>query len=396
MSDRGSNGPSSLVLPSDVTSAAEGLPNQNYQEPAGNDAFDFEHFLTRDSNTCWDSNHEWDFHNELDNYRAQQNLPLHEPNPSVVPSIQHQEVNQNPSNTPYHRNELEVSTYDWQWPDSAEPKPKMVDEVKRQRSFNCPYRVAEANLGRTSFSCIGCQEKNMGGIRRHLTRPLRKKRPPHLPFLKLCPTCNEDFLDRVEFEQNHGNEGEACNNPQKQRKGDEGQQEQWDALYAKIVPHIIAEVGESSVATRMRATVPQAVPTQDAPMAGHRGPWNRSRSSSYHAAVVETPDQDYVPHVESWDHFFDNPWKVDNPYEDDPQTTLSLTGTSQISSLSSYGLDEMSLMPYNDPGTAETSYSSEMDNMMGTQCTIQPMSDWSLGPSAGSRILFPEDTPEIL
>lgn len=81
----------------------------------------------------------------------------------------------------------------------------------------------------------------MAEVRRHLTRPLRNKKPPHLTFLKLCPTCNEDFLDSYEFETDHGHEGEKCKTPRKQRKGDIGQREQWNALYSKLENYVAAE-----------------------------------------------------------------------------------------------------------------------------------------------------------
>lgn len=68
----------------------------------------------------------------------------------------------------------------------------------------------------------------MAEVRRHMTRSHRD-----LDFLRLCSTCNDDFLDRNEFESSHGYKGELCINPQEQRRA-EGQEEQWTALYKKV------------------------------------------------------------------------------------------------------------------------------------------------------------------
>jgi hypothetical protein len=114
-------------------------------------------------------------------------------------------------------------------------------EIESQRKLECPFRVAQAKLSRP-FTCGGCQAaKNMADIRRHCTRNLRGKRPPHLFVLKLCPTCNEDFLQETEYNRNHGVDGLKCGTPRGQRKGDAGQQEQWETLCVKVEKYILAE-----------------------------------------------------------------------------------------------------------------------------------------------------------
>jgi hypothetical protein len=81
----------------------------------------------------------------------------------------------------------------------------------------------------------------MAQVRRHLTRPANGR--SHLPFVKLCPTCNDDFLDKNEFETRHGDKGLFCDNPRKQRKGAIAQQMQWDALYVKVKALVFAQAG---------------------------------------------------------------------------------------------------------------------------------------------------------
>ncbi|CAO2650036.1 Nn.00g013280.m01.CDS01 [Neocucurbitaria sp. VM-36] len=268
MTDQDFRGPSTHDSPSGVTSASEGLLDQNYQECASDpDNFDIQKFL-QDSAALSTPCPDWFLDNNVDQYLGQDNRPTGEPNSYTA----RQKVGRSSSAPSSNRDELAVSAQDRQRPKISRSKQKMVDEIKRQRSFKCPYRVAQTNLRRQTYSCIGCQEKNMGGIRRHLTRTLRNKKPPHLPFLKLCPTCNEDFLDKLEFERYHGNHGEKCTNPRKQRKGDEGQQAQWDALYSKVETYIM----------------------------DHDMPSDLSHNSSFLASTSETPDQGDTQHVGTW------------------------------------------------------------------------------------------------
>ncbi|EUC26644.1 hypothetical protein COCCADRAFT_31608 [Bipolaris zeicola 26-R-13] len=73
----------------------------------------------------------------------------------------------------------------------------------------------------------------MADLRHHLTtRPGRGYRR-QLPFLKLCPTCNNDFIDKEVFESRHGYRGELCNNRQPQRRKANAQM-QWELLYRQV------------------------------------------------------------------------------------------------------------------------------------------------------------------
>ena len=92
-------------------------------------------------------------------------------------------------------------------------------------------------MGRNAHTSTGVEARSMAEVRRKMVRGSRG-RPPHLQFLKLCPTCNEDITDRYVFEDEHGADGELCQNPRKQRKGAAAKQEQWDGLYDKIMLQI--------------------------------------------------------------------------------------------------------------------------------------------------------------
>lgn len=93
----------------------------------------------------------------------------------------------------------------------------------------CPQRSIEeeriaAGYVHQSFTCTGIRAKSNAEIRHHL------KRSPHLIFIELCPTCNEQFLDKHVFECNHGYRGELCRNPQPQLRGEAKQLLQWRQL----------------------------------------------------------------------------------------------------------------------------------------------------------------------
>jgi hypothetical protein len=115
--------------------------------------------------------------------------------------------------------------------------------MKPQRSMECPFRVAQAKL-HLPYTCRGCQAKTVADVRRHCIRNLPSRKPPHLSFLKLCPTCNEDFLHKAEYDRDHGIDGLLCETPRKQRKGDAGQHEQWENLCVKVENHILAQAME--------------------------------------------------------------------------------------------------------------------------------------------------------
>jgi hypothetical protein len=104
---------------------------------------------------------------------------------------------------------------------------------KSKRCLRCPFRVVQEKLN-LRYSCRARPVTTMSEIRRHLIRDKVNGREPHLPFLHLCKACNEDFLHMAEFESFHGYDGLLCKHPKKQRKGDAGQQEQYDILCAKV------------------------------------------------------------------------------------------------------------------------------------------------------------------
>ncbi|KNG51002.1 hypothetical protein TW65_71831 [Stemphylium lycopersici] len=105
----------------------------------------------------------------------------------------------------------------------------IASNQEEKRKFQCPQRVAELAMGRNVHACTGVEARSMAKVRRHMVRGSRG-RPPHLQFLKLCPTCNEDITDQDAFENEHGAHGELCQSPRKQHKGPAAQQEQWDGL----------------------------------------------------------------------------------------------------------------------------------------------------------------------
>ena len=67
----------------------------------------------------------------------------------------------------------------------------------------------------------------MADVRRHMVRKA------HVNFLRLCPTCNETFMDKNLFESAHGYGGQYCNINKKQHRG-EAADAQWHRLYGMI------------------------------------------------------------------------------------------------------------------------------------------------------------------
>jgi hypothetical protein len=100
-----------------------------------------------------------------------------------------------------------------------------TDRSTTKQSLPCPIREINRRLGRR-YTCSGVLADNMSGIRRHLLRN-------HLDFLKRCPTCNEDFINKDKFERGHGINGEFCSVVRKQRRG-VSIEEQWQSLYQKL------------------------------------------------------------------------------------------------------------------------------------------------------------------
>lgn len=131
----------------------------------------------------------------------------------------------------------------------------MTEEVqKSKRSLQCAFRKAQAKLG-LPYTCTAAPVTTVSAVRTHLTRRLPKGRPPHLPFLKLCTTCNEDLLDEHEFEAYHGKDGLKCETPRQQRKGDAGQQEQYDILCSKVETYIITQGNQRSATNSTTAEI---------------------------------------------------------------------------------------------------------------------------------------------
>ena len=95
--------------------------------------------------------------------------------------------------------------------------------------LTCPVFEADI-IVRREHTCSGTTATVCSQIRTHLI----KGKSPHVQFLKLCGTCNEDILDEEEFEQHHGS---RCNTQKSQRrKGDHVLQ--WIALYRKLNPGV--------------------------------------------------------------------------------------------------------------------------------------------------------------
>ena len=106
------------------------------------------------------------------------------------------------------------------------------DPSDTEKSFDCPVFVAESRHG-WPRTCNNAKCKNMTVLRRHLTERPGRGYTAQLPFLELCPTCNEDFLDRDVFETRHGYRGQHCNTRQPQRKGAKAKV-QWELLYRQV------------------------------------------------------------------------------------------------------------------------------------------------------------------
>ncbi|KAH6870129.1 hypothetical protein BKA58DRAFT_171707 [Alternaria rosae] len=127
----------------------------------------------------------------------------------------------------------------------------MAEEVqKSKRSFACAFREAQSKLG-LPYTCTAAPVSTVSAGRTHMTRKLPRGQPPHLSFLRLCKTCNEDILDEHEFDTFHGADGLKCDHPKAQRKGDAGQQEQYDILCSKVMAYILQQgnLGETTTCT---------------------------------------------------------------------------------------------------------------------------------------------------
>jgi hypothetical protein len=143
------------------------------------------------------------------------------------------------------------------WLQQAEPPgltattPAMTEQVqKSKRSLPCPFREAQSKFG-LPYTCTAAPVATVSAVRTHLIRQLPEARPPHLPFLKLCRTCNDDILDKIEFETLHGKDGLKCDKPRQQRKGNAGQQEQYDILCSKVEAYIVAQRSQTGMYAHM-------------------------------------------------------------------------------------------------------------------------------------------------
>lgn len=101
-----------------------------------------------------------------------------------------------------------------------------------RRLFDCPVFVAESRHG-WPRTCNNVKSVNMAALRTHLTNRPGRGYTPQLSFLELCPTCNDDFINKEVFESQHGYRGELCNNRQPQRRGPNAQV-QWELLYHQV------------------------------------------------------------------------------------------------------------------------------------------------------------------
>jgi len=162
------------------------------------------------------------------------------------------------------KNDDETLVYDQQLPTSSSQKTEppgppvktsaMTEQVpKSKRSLPCPFREAQEKLG-LPYTCTAAPVGTVSAVRTHLIRKLPEGRPPHLPFLKLCQTCNDEIMDESEFENLHGKDGLKCRNPHPQRRGNTGQQEQYEILCSKVEAYIVAQGAQTRMYTRMEYT----------------------------------------------------------------------------------------------------------------------------------------------
>ena len=123
--------------------------------------------------------------------------------------------------------------------DATRPMDEIAEVQQSEQSFPCPFWKAKPITG-FPYNCTAAPMSTLSAVRTHLTQKLPGE-PQHLPFLKLCPTCNQDILREVDFETHHGKDGLKCKNPRPHRKGDTGQQEQYDELCSQVHVHIAVE-----------------------------------------------------------------------------------------------------------------------------------------------------------
>lgn len=89
----------------------------------------------------------------------------------------------------------------------------------------------------------------MTEIRRHL------QRRPHLMFVELCPSCNENFLDKEIYDQYHGAEGQFCDIMGSQPRG-QGQLKQWRLLCDQLKERLSVKLNVSNTSFTMKFLSP--------------------------------------------------------------------------------------------------------------------------------------------
>jgi hypothetical protein len=105
--------------------------------------------------------------------------------------------------------------------------PARRSKPEEKRLLQCPVSQMDISLGNPR-DCTGVDGASRAAVRQHLTRA-------HDIFAKLCPSCNEDILDRRTFDNHHGLRGELCISNHKQRRG-AAAEEQWDDVCRKLYP----------------------------------------------------------------------------------------------------------------------------------------------------------------
>ena len=123
-------------------------------------------------------------------------------------------------------------------------------EDNGDRKLDCPVFVAESRHG-WPRTCNNVKSPNMADLRRHLTKRPGRGYETQLPFLELCSTCNEDFIEKETFETRHGYKGELCNSRRPQRKG-EKVKVQWELLYRQVE----MELAVQHLSTRKQLSFP--------------------------------------------------------------------------------------------------------------------------------------------
>ncbi|KAF3035291.1 hypothetical protein E8E12_001899 [Didymella heteroderae] len=160
----------------------------------------------------------------------------------------------------------------------------------------------------------------------------------HVSFCKLCQTCQDEILDEGNFNLNHG---KACKSGKvNQRKGPNGQREQWNILFAKVITLTqLSHLGASRSFTEFTS--------DDDSMSGHSPSFDSSRSSidreplsSSHGVFISSPRtlQPFLGTFDGGQDDFDTPLSgvslAGNPFQDlfemDGRATVDLWANSDM------------------------------------------------------------------